>query len=500
MNTTPSTIFETAATALESAAERWHIRSEHQRSLSRSKLRKSTSMDTRLSTAAHDDTTSATLPRSSTSSRLSAFADARSDPFDSSHSSLRCLHHALAGAAADVAYSRTVSIRCMHPVTHAIVRCRDPLWEKTKEFAMALEAIEALPWGSCSAFTKAAIMAELEETLKYMEYQIQLLRKQGRSSTHPLLVPLQKIHSAISTNGVIDFDLILVISIKAAAIAHAQNVLEVASTQPAASSGPFGGLEGFESAFQFQDEEAIFAVWGLDGVVAGIEAGAWEALQVGLSNMAAWSVSFLCSTEQENNILFRFDKILDGKPAAPQSPNAGANPDLSRLSPLRAVSIYTSQQQQSKNTRVANAPIASSTRTYAVVSKITARDTHSQMPRSDSAIHVLQAETATLSTSGSSQTPIMKPPKLRVTHHHKKSKRSVVKIETSDERRVEVEREGPSGSAVQEQTFSTPANSDRPAQPDNPGREDPERLTANRFGIKKLLTTWSSETFKLILG
>ncbi|KAJ3402659.1 hypothetical protein HDU80_004889 [Chytriomyces hyalinus] len=484
MNTTPYTIFETAATALESAAERWHIRSEYQRSLSHSKLRKSTSMDTRLSTAAHDDTTSATLPRSSTSSRLSTFADVRSDPFDSSHSSLRCLHHALAGAAADVAYSRTVSIRCMHPVTHAVVRCRDPLWEKTKEFAMALEAIEALPWGACSAFTKAAIMAELEETLKYMEYQIQLLRKQGRSSTHPLLVPLQKIHSSISANGVIDFDLILVISIKAAAIAHAQNVLEVASTQPATSSGPFGGLEGFESAFQFQDEEAIFAVWGLDGVVAGIEAGAWEALQVGLSNMAAW-----------------FDKILDGKPAPTQSPNAGANsaPDLSRLSPLRAASIYTSQQQQSKNTHVANASIASSTRTYAVVSKITARDTHSQMPRSDSAIHVLQAETATLSTAGSSQTPIMKPPKLRVTHH-KKSKRSVVKIESSDERRVEVEREGPSGSAGQEQTFSAPANSDRLVQPDNPGREDPERLTANGFGIKKLLTTWSSETFKLILG
>ncbi|KAJ3228978.1 hypothetical protein HDU81_005726 [Chytriomyces hyalinus] len=482
---TPSTVFETAATALESAAERWHIRSEYQRSLSHSKLRKSTSMDARLSAAALDDTTSGTLPRSSTSSHLSAFADTRSDPFDSSHSSLRCLHNALAGAAADAAYTRTVSIRCMHPVTHAVVRCRDPLWEKTKEFSMALEAIESLPWGACSVLTKAAIMAELEETLKYMEYQIQLLRKQGRSSTHPLLVPLQKIHSAISANGVIDFDLILVISIKAAAIAHAQNVLEVASAQPVTSSGPFGGLEGFESAFQFQDEEAIFAVWGLEGVVAGIEAGAWEALQVGLSNMAAW-----------------FDKILDGRPAAPQFPNAGASStsDLNRLSPLRASSIYTTQQQQSKTTHVSNASIASSTRTYAVASKPSARDTHSQITRSDSAIHVLQPETAPLSTSGSTQTPIMRPPKLRVTHNHKKSKRTVVKIENSDERRVEVEREGPSGSAVQEQSYTVPANSDRPVQPDNLGREGSERQGANGFGIKKLLTTWSSEAFKLILG
>ncbi|KAI9352229.1 hypothetical protein BDR26DRAFT_850581 [Obelidium mucronatum] len=166
------------------------------------------------------------------------------------------------------------SIHEIHTLMSVLRKTRDPRGgsgggglERYQEFLVGLDRVEKVSWRKgCSLFTRVGLESELEEAINYIRYQ-QSEAKRHSSTTasvnrHPLLDPLTRLYTAIKKeDGVVDFDLVLVLVVKVHSLSHHHQQ----------GSGSLGG-----------------GLWGLEGIAESVEVAAWEALEFGVEGMIDW--------------------------------------------------------------------------------------------------------------------------------------------------------------------------------------------------------------------
>ncbi|KAJ3339933.1 hypothetical protein HDU83_007295 [Entophlyctis luteolus] len=164
------------------------------------------------------------------------------------------------------------TVRSIHALVCAIRACRDPLLDSHVEFETALTAVDRVRWDVCTKFTLNAIVSGLEESINYFRYHQShddhRRLSEFNSASAPNVLPashfsllplLTDLHSSVTSKGLVDFDAIFLLAVKA-------DFLQ--KTEP-------------------ENSAAIASLsWGLEWLLECIESGVWEALENALDTLA----------------------------------------------------------------------------------------------------------------------------------------------------------------------------------------------------------------------